>query len=96
VSTFHPGTQIIKSRGNAFDIPPKSKPNTRTPPKKSGPKPSKLAQSVIALETSSERAARLSKKLMAHHPISTGTYPALSVAAKDQAKAKTAKLKGRS
>lgn len=56
---FHPGTQIPKSRFNAFDIPPKGVARECTAPKKRGPKrKSKELQSVMALETMDERKVR--------------------------------------
>lgn len=76
MNAFHPGTQIVKSRCNAFDIPPREKPDTHISPKKSGPKPSKTQQACSALDTPEERAARLTKKATEFHPMSVGTYPA--------------------
>lgn len=95
MSEFHPGTKITKSRNNAFDIPPKRKANVCKPPGKRGPKMSKVQQSAQALETPAERAARLAAKVTAFQPNSVATFPSATPAAKAQAAAKTAKLKGR-
>lgn len=95
MSEFHAGTRVIKSRSNAFDIPPKSKAAPNTLRKICGPKPSKTEQSCIALDTPEERAARRAKRVTDFHPMSMGAYPALSAAEKSAAWAKTAILKGK-
>jgi len=58
MTQFHPNTQIAKSQGNAFDIPPKSTaPDSHTAPRKRCPKPSPAKQSAASLMTPEERAA---------------------------------------
>lgn len=84
-----------KPIGYAFDIPPKRQPGTYVAPKKQAPRGSKAEQSCIALDTPDERAARLAKRVTDFHPMSMGTYPALSESAKSSARAKTANLKGK-
>lgn len=55
---FHPGTKIVKSRCNAFDIPPKRQ--LKEPKQKVYKKrPSKVEQAARALETPEERATRI-------------------------------------
>lgn len=84
-----------KPVGYAFDIPPKRQLGTYVAPKKQAPRGSKAEQSSIALDTPEERAARLAKRVTDFHPVSMGTYPALSSAEKSSARAKTAMLKGK-
>ena len=92
---FHPGTQIAKSRFNAFDIPPKSQPRDRHPKKSSKPALSKAQQAAQVLETSKERAARWVAEAIAFKAGSQGTFPSASPDMKASATAKVARLKGK-
>jgi len=96
MTTFHPGTTIVKSRNNAFDIPPKRAENVFTPRPKKPPNPSKAQQAARSLETPQERAARLAAKVTAYRPESLASYPSATAESIAQAVAKTAKLRRKS
>lgn len=81
--------------GYAFDIPPKREPGSYVAPKKQASRGSKSEQASSALDSPEERAAKRARKITEHHPMSVGTYPALSAAAKSTARAKTASLRGK-
>jgi len=93
MTTFHPGTTIVKSRHNAFDIPPKSKAGEFKKPAKKPPNPSKVQQAARSLETPQERAARLAAKVTAYRPESRASYPSASADSVAKAVAKTARLR---
>ena len=92
MTEFHPGTQIAKSRFNAFDIPPKRQLKEAIP--KVVPKRlSKLQQAVRAMETPAERAVRRESMVIAFKPQSSATFPSPTPEARALDAAKSANLK---
>lgn len=90
-SQYHPGTQIIRSQGNAFDVAPRSSnPDSHRPPAKRGPR-SGGERAAIALMTDAERIADRTAKVLIDN--SKRTYV---IGNRTDDTAKTARIVGKS
>lgn len=93
MTQFHPGTQIVKSRFNAFDIPPKREAKEPKVHTRKNPRLSKVQQAARAMETPQERAERLTAEVLAFKSQSAASYPSATPQAKQKDIVKHAKLR---